>query len=105
MEKAGWQIAAFAMGLLAIAGAFGTYANRQAAQQAMVDLAAAKAANKETITLHEVHQGDCIPKTEDSVGMKPWPKGAECKGGVLLMRTANGWESITANGTAITCKP
>lgn len=107
MEKAGWQVVASIAGMLAIAGAFGTYANKKAAEQALVDLKAAQAANKETVTVHEIHQTDCKPYVapEDSIGMKPWPKGAECKGGVLLMRTANGWESIIANGTSIPCRP
>ena len=105
MEKAGWQVTTFIAGMLAIAGAFGTYANKKAAEQALVDLKAAQAATKETVTVHEIHRGECMPAPEDSIGMRPWPKGAECKGGVLLMRTANGWESIIANGTSIPCRP
>lgn len=104
MEKAGWQVAAFAAGMLAIAGGFGTYANKKAAEQALVDLRVAQAANKETVTVHEIHRGECIPAPEDSIGAKPWPNGAECKGGVLLMRTATGWESIISNGRSIPCR-
>ncbi len=107
MEKAGWQVATFGCAMLAIAGAFGTYANKNAAAQALIDLKVAQAAKKETVTVHEIHQADCKPYVapEDSIGMKPWPAGAECKGGVLLMRTANGWESIISNGTSIPCRP
>ena len=105
MEKAGWQVAAFVAGMAAIAGAFGTVANKRAAEQALEDLKAARAAKTETITIREVHQRACTPAPYSDAGMKPWPAAAECKGGVLLMRTENGWESMLENGRPIRCRP
>lgn len=78
----------------------GTFANKRAGEQALEELKVARAANKETVTVTEVHQGPCIPAPEDSIGLPPWPKDAECRGGVLLKRTANGWESIIDLRTA-----
>ncbi len=104
MEKAGWQVATFIAGMLAIAGAFGTYANKQAAEQALVDLKVAQMANKEILTITKVEQMPCPPQssTERHIEL---PDNAQCLGGVMLKRNAQGdWESVLSDGRAVRCK-
>ena len=104
MEKAGWQVTSFIAGMLAIAGAFGTYANKKAAEQALVNLKVARAENKEILTITKVEQMPCPPEsnTERHIAI---PDNAQCLGGVMLKRNAQGdWESVLSGGRAVRCK-
>lgn len=103
MEKAGWQVMTFIAGMLAIAGAFGTYANKKAAEQALVDLKVAQTANKEILTITKIQQEPCPaePNIQRHIEL---PENAQCLGGVMLKRNAQGdWESILSNGRAVSC--
>lgn len=103
MEKAGWQVTTFIAGMLAIAGAFGTYANKKAADQALVDLKVAQAGNKEILTITKVQQLPCPDKSNTQRNIE-LPDSAQCLGGVMLRRNEQGdWESILSNGRAVEC--
>jgi hypothetical protein len=104
MDKAGWQVTAGIAGIIAVAALFAAIANGRAAAQAYEDLKVARAEKKETVTVHEFHQAECIPTRPDPAASKPWPPGASCKGGVLLKKTPTGWESIVSNGRPIACR-
>lgn len=103
MEKTGWQVTAGILALIAVGGMFGTVANKRAADHAMGELESARNAKRETVIVTEVHREPCLPDPP-AIGRGPYPPGAQCIGGVLLQRTAKGWESITHAGKAITCK-
>lgn len=108
MEKAGWQVVAGLSATIAVIAVFAAYANGRAAEQATEDLKEARAAASDrVITVEKYHQLPCAQPADPDygIGMKPYPPGAECRGGVLLQRNkSGGWESITNNGRAIACR-
>lgn len=99
MEKAGWQITTGALAITCIGLTLGVIANKNALAETQRHLAEIKESKKpETETLTIVQREPCpystLPMTDDKT---------ECRGGVLLTRTENGWVSVTNKGKAVGC--
>lgn len=109
MQTAGWKIASGLFGLIAIGAGFAAVVNKNELANAQAEITALRSEKTRTVTVTRIQQGPCVDVDAqgyrtDGMGMKPWPKNAECKGGVLLRKTPSGWESITStSGRAITC--
>lgn len=109
MQTTGWKITSGICGMLAVGAGFAALTNKNALDNAESEIAALRSEKTRTVTVTRIQQGPCVEVDAqgyrtDGMGMKPWPKDAACKGGVLLRKTPNGWESITSiNGRAITC--
>lgn len=102
MEKTGWQVTAGILAITTVGLALGVVANKNALAEAhrmLAEARSAKAPATETETITVIQREPCpfqtLPATDANT---------ECRGGVLLRRTANGWESITVNGRAAGCR-
>lgn len=99
MEKTGWQVTALAFGTLCAGLALALGANKAALAETERQLENARNAKRpETVTVTEIQREPCpfttLPATDPNT---------QCRGGVLLKRTATGWESVTNNGKAVRC--
>ena len=101
MEKTGWQIAAGVLAIACVGLSLGVVANKSALAESKRLLQEArneKQPKSETLTV--IQREPCpyhvLPFEDPST---------ECRGGVLLRRTADGWESVMTNGRATACMP
>ena len=96
MDKAGWQVTSGILALAAVGGIFGTVANKRALQQQL--------ASERTCPSPAVADPPPCPSHQQlHYGLMEWPDGVRCQGGVLLIRTAQGFESLTQRGRAMAC--
>ena len=103
MEKTGWQVTAGVLAIATVGLGLGVIANKNALAEAnrmLQESRNAKSPAPETETITIVQREPCpfqvMPATDENT---------ECRGGVLLRKTQDGWESITVNGRAATCIP
>jgi hypothetical protein len=97
MEKAGWQVASGVLALVAVGGIFGTMVNKQALAERVSYERPCPEPSTETAIVREQ-----IPQ-QPRYGVMEWPDGVRCQGGVLILRTQQGFESLTQNGRAMRC--
>lgn len=96
MDKGGWQVASGILAMALIGSGFALMATRGVLAQERNDRAPCAAVEPETVVIREsapVHL----------TGM-PVPDNVSCRGGVYLIRTEQGIESLTQNGRAIACR-
>lgn len=94
MDKAGWQVVAGVLGLTVIGLSFGLHANRTALAQERNDRPSPCEAPEPITVIREI--------PAESTGI-PYPDKARCKGGVLLIKTEQGYESMTHDDAPIVC--
>jgi hypothetical protein len=94
MDRAGWQVVSGVLGLAVIGLAFGLQANRTALTQERNDRLQPCVA-PQPITIIE-------NAPAETTGM-PYPDNARCKDGVLIIKTVQGFESLTHDGAPIAC--
>lgn len=100
MDKTGWQVTAGILAITSVGLALGVVANKAALAEAnrmLTEARQAKMPATETLTViqREPCPGEAMPASDGDT---------ECRGGVLLRKTSEGWESVTVNGQAITCR-
>lgn len=93
MEKTGWQVTALLLGMVCAGLALALGANKAALAESERQLANAKNRQPSTVEVYRTEQVPC-PAFDDTT---------KCRGGVLLRKTLNGWESVTRDGNAVTC--
>ncbi len=98
MDKAGWQVASGVLAMALIGTGFALTATRGVLAQERNDRQACPTVEPETVVVREHTQ----PITVQLDGM-PVPDNVSCRGGVYLIRTEQGIESLTKNGRAISC--
>jgi hypothetical protein len=103
MEKTGWQVTAGLLAIATVGLGLGVIANKNALAEAnrmLQEARDAKTPATETETITVIQREPCpfqvLPATDTNT---------QCRGGVLLRKKPNGWESITVNGRAATCQP
>lgn len=98
MDKAGWQVAAGVMAMALVGTGFALLATRGVLAQERNDRQACATVEPETVIVREHTE----PVTVRLGGM-PVPDNVSCRGGVYLIRTEQGIESLTKDGRAISC--
>lgn len=98
MDKAGWQVTAGVMAMALVGTGFALIATRGVLAQERNDRQACPTVEPETVIVREHTE----PVTVRLGGM-PVPDNVSCRGGVYLIRTEQGIESLTENGRAISC--
>lgn len=98
MDKAGWQVASGVLAMALIGTGFALMATRGVLAQERNDRRECPTAEPETVIVREHTQ----PVTVHVDGM-PVPDNVSCRGGVYLIRTEQGIESLTKSGHAISC--
>ena len=99
MSERFWQVTALLLGMGAVGGAVGTVANKQALAESQRQLTELKNSRAPQDTVHKIIvQEPCpyetLPVTNENT---------VCRGGVLLRKTAEGWESVTNGNKAVGC--
>ncbi|MBV6871792.1 hypothetical protein AB8807_11610 [Xanthomonas campestris pv. olitorii] len=97
MDKAGWQISTFIAGLALVGTTFGLVANKSALTQERNDKQPCPPPTVETRVITETQNLE-LPKN-----VMYWPDTVRCQGGRLLIKTEQGFESLTHNGAAMRC--
>ena len=99
MDKGAWQISTGIAALAAVGLGFALMATRGVLAQERNDRAPCPAAPEpETVVIRE----NAPPVTVHVAGM-PIPDNVSCRGGVYLIKTEMGFESLTQTGRAIPC--
>jgi len=102
MDKAHWQVTTGLLALTTIGSLFGVIANKSVVRQLTEELKAAqhspRDAEQECAEPSPASQTVHVVKT-----MPVWPDGADCRGGRMLLKTDNGWQSLTYRGEAMSC--
>ncbi|XHH28257.1 hypothetical protein WIW49_12805 [Xanthomonas euroxanthea] len=97
MDKAGWQISTFVVGLGFIGATFGLVANKSALTQERNDRQPCPPPTVETRIITETQN------TELPRDVMYWPDNVRCQGGRFLIKTEHGFESLTRAGTPMKC--
>lgn len=98
MDKGGWQIASGVLAMALIGSGFALMATRGVLAQERNDRQACPTAEPETVIVRE----QAPPALMQIDGM-PVPDNVTCRGGVYLIRTEQGFESLIRDGRAIQC--
>lgn len=98
MDKAGWQVVSGILAMALVGTGFALLATRGVLAQERNDRQACPTTEPETVIVRESSQ----PVTVHVAGI-PVPDNVSCRGGVYLIRTEQGIESLTKDGRAISC--
>lgn len=98
MDKSGWQITSGLLAMALIGAGFALMATRGVLAQERNDRQACPTVEPETVIVREHTEPVTV-----RVGGMPVPDNVSCRGGVYLIRTEQGIESLTENGRAISC--
>lgn len=102
MKSSGWKVAALLLAMTTIAGAFGTVANRNALRETERQLAdATNYKPPGIVTVDRVVHAPCPNSAASSLSGST---NNQCRGGVVLKKTLNGWESVLHNGRPLRCQ-
>lgn len=93
MDKAGWQVASGVLAMALIGTGFALMATRGVLAQERNDRRECPTTEPETVIVREHTQPVKVPV----------PDNVSCRGGVYLIRTEQGIESLTKSGRAISC--
>ncbi|MBO9878883.1 hypothetical protein J7360_16265 [Xanthomonas sp. D99] len=97
MDKAGWQISTFVVGLGFIGATLGLVANKSALTQERNDRTPCPPPTVETHVITETQHTD-LPKN-----VMYLPDSVRCQGGRFLIKTEHGFESLTRAGAPMRC--
>jgi len=98
MDKQGWQVTAGVMAIAVVGLGFALMATRGVLAQERNDRQPCDVSEPETIVVRETAPATVIQ------GL-PIPDAVSCSGGVYLIRTEHGIESLLKNGQALHCTP
>ncbi|WP_216362374.1 hypothetical protein, partial [Stenotrophomonas sp. VV52] len=96
MDKHGWQVVAGLLGLALVGCAFGLAATRGVLAQERNDRAVCPSEAAEPAVVREAAPASVV------LGL-PVPDAAQCAGGVYIIRTEHGFESLLSGGQPIRC--
>lgn len=100
MGKQGWQVATGIAAMALIGCAFALMATRGVLAQERNDRQVCPTVEPETVTVREQ-----APPAIVHVDGMPVPDSVTCRGGVYLIRTEQGIESLIKDGRPIQCGP